>query len=138
GTFSRQVLALLSGFGVANDNEPCIGIMLQPLRNIVQDRFTGVVDAPRLLLIREVALAQLAGLWRRWRWSFHRHLSCRRVREVTGIRTGCGNSNWSRRGSRRVKCGSVPLPGDAPRTCSPVADRDRHAIRTGAVARDSC
>src|SRR5439155_22019884 len=135
GAFSRQVLALLSGFSVADGHQSGIGIMLQALGDIIQDRFTGVIDAPRLLLIREVALAQLAGLWRWWRWSFHRHLSCRRVREVTGIRTGCGNRNWSRRGSRRVKCGSVPLPGDAPRTFSPVADRDRHAIRTGAVAR---
>ena len=100
GAFRRQILALLCGFGIADDDQLVVCVLLQILGNVVQFAFAFVVHAPRLVdlvHVREVALGQLAGLRRRWRrWVFNRHLR-RGLRIQT---TRVGTSGGHRYGSR--------------------------------------
>src|SRR5581483_2498358 len=84
--FSRKVLALLVWSGIADDDQLGFRIILQPRCYIVEDRFAGVVDSPRLVGIRVVARTQLAGGWRRWwrrRRCLDRHLSRRSGSQAT-------------------------------------------------------
>src|SRR5580698_6267044 len=70
GTFRRQVRALLGRFGIADDDQFILCILLQVLGYVVELAFALVVHAPRLLdlrHVREVAIRELAGLRRR-RW----------------------------------------------------------------------
>src|SRR5262249_16448058 len=83
--FSAQVLALLIRCREAHDNQGGVRILLQARRHVVQHRFAGVVDAPRLRLVREVAGAQLAALWRRWRRYLHVDLGRGLRRQATRI-----------------------------------------------------
>src|ERR1700681_879018 len=58
GAFRRQVLALLRALEVAYDDELAVRILLQVLGYVVKSRLAGIVHAPRLHQVREVALAQ--------------------------------------------------------------------------------
>src|SRR5260370_38803901 len=62
GSFCRQFFALLRRLGVANDDQPAVRILLPVLGYVVKSGLAGIVHAPRLHRIREVALAELAGL----------------------------------------------------------------------------
>ena len=65
GPFARQILPPLFRIGIPDDYQPAVGVLLQVLGYIIQDRLAGVVDSPRLLLVGEVALAELGRLRRR-------------------------------------------------------------------------
>src|SRR5579871_953471 len=58
GAFGREVLAFFGRIGVAHDDQLGVGIVLQTLSHVVENGFAGVIDAPRLHLVGEVAGAQ--------------------------------------------------------------------------------
>src|SRR5207248_7039964 len=126
--------ALLSGLGVADDDQPSIRIMLQPRGHIVQNGLAGVVHAPGLLDVGEFALAQLAGFgWRRWR-VLNCHLGGTGGCEATRIGASSAYSDRASWSSRRSEGCCAALTGNAAAAGCPGADCDRHVVRTGAGA----
>src|SRR6266853_2967533 len=112
GSFCRQVLAFLPRTGIAHYDQLVIWVLLQVLRNIIQDRLAGIVDPPGLLLIGEVALAELGGLGRRWWRILHHHL-CRALRsQATSIGCRCIHRDCPGRGAGCVQGGSVVAATD--------------------------
>src|SRR5580704_11268908 len=94
GAFSRQIRALLGGFGIADDDQFVVCILLQVLGHVVQFAFALVVHAPWLLDLRhvlEAAISQLGGLWW-WRWRiFNVDLSGGLRIQATRIGTSCAH-----------------------------------------------
>jgi len=77
-TFRRQIRTLLGRFGIADDDQFIVCVLLQVLGHVVQLALALVVHAPRLLdlsHVLEVAVRKLGGLRRRWWRIFNRHLS---------------------------------------------------------------
>src|SRR5579862_6059163 len=106
--------------------------MLQPLGNVVQNGFAGIIHAPRLHLVGEVALAQLAGLRRRWRRNLHVDRARTRRRETTRIGTSRTYCDRTRRGSRGAESSGAATTRDAAAARGPIADIDRDVVRAGA------
>src|SRR5882762_3528485 len=133
GSFCRQVLAFLRRIGVAHYDQLVIWVLLQVLRDIIQDGFAGIVDPPGFLLIGEVALAELRRLgWRWWR-ILHRHLCRTLCRQATSVGCGCIHRYCPGRGSGCVQGSSVVGATDGTGRTSPVRYRDRNAVRAARV-----
>ena len=114
GAFSRQIRTLLGGFGITDDDQFVICVLLQVLGNVVQFAFALVVYAPRLLdlsHVLEAAFRQLAGL-RRWRWwrIFNRDLRGGRRIQAARIRTSRVHRNRTGRCTRGIEGRGVAAP----------------------------
>src|SRR6202050_4091859 len=66
GTFCRQILAFLTGVCVSDDYQLAVGVLVQVLCYVIPTSLAGVVDAPWLHLVGEVALAKFGSFRRRW------------------------------------------------------------------------
>src|SRR5271170_5038413 len=108
--------------------------MLQPRSHVVQDGLASVVHAPRLHLVGEVALAQLAGLRRRWRWNLYVDRARTRGRETTRIGTSGAHRDRTRWGSGGGESSGAAITRDAAAGRGPIADVDRDVVRAGAGA----
>ena len=123
GAFRRQILPLLCRLCVAHNYQLAVRVLLQVLGYIIQDSLAGVVDAPRLLLIREVALAEFGGLRRRRRRIFHRRLRRSLTRQTARVGAGCGDRNRARVCSVRRKSRRAATSGDGTAARGPIRDR---------------
>src|SRR5437868_4170664 len=99
GTFCREVRTFLTWIGRPNDHQSRIGLTLQTQSHVVEYGFRRIVDAPRLLQVREFDLVDLAGLRRRWwrrRRSLNRHsrLAIAAKVAIIGRCAGYGNRPW--------------------------------------------
>src|ERR1700704_6675049 len=103
GSFCRQILTFLRRISVAHYDQLVIWVLLQVLRDIIQDRFAGIVDPPGLLLIGEVALAELRRLRGRWWWILPRHLGRPLRSQATSIGCCCIHRDCPGGGSGRVQ-----------------------------------
>src|SRR4051812_1883063 len=112
GAFARQILALLGWLSIPDDDQPGIWIVLQTRSDVIEDGLAGVVHTPRLPLIREVALAQLAGLWRRWRRSFNRDLSGNGTGQIPRIGTSRIHGDGTGRSSVGLQGCGIAFAGD--------------------------
>src|SRR4029450_8087984 len=108
----RQVLALLARLGITDDHQPCVRLLLHTQCDVVENGLASIIPTPRLLLIREVALAQFASLWRRWWRIFDRHLGRGIRRQSAGITASRAYCDDSRRCPCCVQCPDVAAAGN--------------------------
>src|SRR5262244_728530 len=139
-TLGCQILALLEliWIGKAHDHYLGVGLVLQGLCNVVKHGLAGIVDTPRLRLVREGALAQLARLRRRWRWLLDVNLRIRSGGQATRVstrRTHRDGTCWS---SGCIQRPSIAASGDRTSGCGPRSNIHRHIVGTLAFAGDGC